>query len=173
MKIKVLPSQERLHQILSYDPNTGVFRWKRRPNCPHLHGLIGTVAGSQREKGIAIYVDGVPYYAHRLAWVYGYGDVLDTETQIDHRDLDSHNNRLKNLRPATHGQNCSNSRRRRNRRHDLPKGVHHYNNSGRFKAVIGIDKKIITIGVFDTPELAHAAYIKAAVVAKGEFARAT
>lgn len=49
------------------------------------------------------------------------------------------------------------------------KGVH--SNGKRWGARIRINKQLIYLGTFDTPEIAHEAYCKAAVELRGEFAR--
>ncbi len=171
MKLKPLPSQERIRELLDYDSDTGVFTWlPRSPAKAWKISLDWTQAGSRGPKGIIICVDRVLYSAHRLAWVYVYGDVLDTETHIDHKNCDCYDNRIENLRPATHGQNASNSRGWRKKA--LPKGVSLMARGKPYRARIGIDGKVVWLGVFDTPEEAHAAYVSAASVAKGEFARA-
>jgi hypothetical protein len=43
--------------------------------------------------------------------------------------------------------------------------------NGRYQARIRVDKKIIWLGTFDTPEEAHSAYVQAAKQHFGEFAR--
>ena len=57
---------ERLKQVLSYDPDTGIFRWlvggRRR--------IKGAVAGTVRYGYRRIMVDGSKYSAHRLAWLF-------------------------------------------------------------------------------------------------------
>lgn len=55
-------------------------------------------------------VHGKRYLAHRVIWLMEYGKWPSLE--IDHRDRDGLNNRLRNLRDVTHGVNQSNVRRR-------------------------------------------------------------
>lgn len=78
-----------------YDPDTGVIsRTNSRRKCGSLHS----------DGYIQIEIDGTKYLAHRLAWFLTYG----VWVELDHRDLDKANNRLSNLRPATHCQNMQN-----------------------------------------------------------------
>jgi hypothetical protein len=102
MKFLPLPDIEHLRQILSYRPETGLFKWKATLSN---RAKAGDVAGSPNTKGyISIKVEGRQYKAHRLAWYFVYGqDPSDLE--IDHKDLDKGNNRIENLRLATKAQN--------------------------------------------------------------------
>ncbi|MEK9720323.1 MAG: HNH endonuclease, partial [Quisquiliibacterium sp.] len=64
-------TQERLFDILDYDFETGIFRWKKTMRAS---AWAGDVAGDVKPNGyIRIYFDGRGYYAHRLAWFYFYG----------------------------------------------------------------------------------------------------
>jgi hypothetical protein len=170
--IKDLPLQKRIHEVLDYNLETGEFRWKYRPELDGRENgrWAGKIAGSKGKKSIKIMIDGVQYSAHRIAWVYIYGDVLTQEIQIDHKNNNPFINRINNLREATHAQNCSNARKWKKK--DLPKGVSVQTKSGRYRARLQVGKNVIHIGTYDTPELAHAAYCDAAKKYKGEFARA-
>ena len=68
----LLPSVERLKELLDYSPDTGVSTWnvKRNQNIDQ-----GSVAGTVTSEGYRkIRIDGKKYSAHRLAWVYMTGD---------------------------------------------------------------------------------------------------
>jgi hypothetical protein len=104
----------RLTELLSYDPQTGAFTWKVTVG----KGVAGTVAGSVRQnrscshyRSIDIGIGGKNYRAHRLAWLFVHGSLPDVE--VDHIDGDGTNNRIENLRLATHKQNGENTKRRR------------------------------------------------------------
>jgi HNH endonuclease len=173
MKLKPLPPQSRIVTALDYNPDTGVFVWRWRPDMTLNWNSkwSGRVAGTRGPRGIVIFLDWKPYHAHRLAWVYVNGDGLDTKTLIDHKNCNCFDNSYKNLRPATHGQNGSNSRGWRKKK--LPKGVSTQSRGKPgFRSRIGVDGAVIHLGTFRTPEEAHAAYVAAAQKAKGQFARA-
>jgi hypothetical protein len=101
-----LPPLARLNELLTYDPQEGVLRWRvsvgGRPT-------IGRVAGGVGKDGyVQIQVDRVRYAAHRIAYYMGTGiDPLDH--QVDHYpDATRSNNRLANLRLAINtADNCS------------------------------------------------------------------
>ena len=94
---------ERLREVLSYDPKTGIFRWRKaRGKLP-----AGAIAGVDTEKGYRrIGLDYANHYAHRLAWLYVHGQWPVEE--IDHKNGVRSENWIKNLREATHAQNGQN-----------------------------------------------------------------
>jgi hypothetical protein len=75
------PTAERLRQLLYYCPRTGRFHWRvKRGNA-----AAGFEAGSGSKDGYrTIQIDGRPYYAHRLAWLYVHGE--HPAGQIDHKN---------------------------------------------------------------------------------------
>ncbi len=96
-------TQERLKELLRYNPETGEFIRLVRV----ARQTAGKVAGSvNNRKAVAIWVDKVQYLAHRLAWLYMTGSF--PELYIDHINRDSLDNRWANLRMATHQQNMFN-----------------------------------------------------------------
>lgn len=146
------PVQWRLKELLHYDPETGVFTWKQYRG--HL-AQEGFVAGRPNKAGhIQISVDGRRYMAHRLAWLYVYGDF--PEDGIDHINRVKDDNRICNLRPATpveNGQNRPPSKNNKSGRSDVIFSNYHK----RWRARITIAGKRIHLGFFDTFEQAAAA----------------
>jgi hypothetical protein len=96
---------ERLRELLSYDPETGVFRW-----------LVRRLPGNIRKQSISgyrgIHIDGRRYKCSRLVWLYQTGEWPTHE--IDHVNGDRVDNRFCNLREATLTENRWNSRKRVN-----------------------------------------------------------
>src|SRR6266704_128840 len=96
-------TQQRLKELLSYDPLTGVFLWRVK-RC---NKMPGDVAGCNKNRNYTVvYVEGKSYRAHRLAWFYMTGEW--PATFLDHRDMNKHNNAWENLRLATKSQNQAN-----------------------------------------------------------------
>lgn len=156
---------EELREMLDYDPETGVFKW-RKSKCNRVK--TGDVAGTYTEKGyVRIRVLGRMYRAHRLAWLYVHG--VWPQDQIDHINGIRDDNRIENLREATNAENQRNMKKRVGKRCAL-KGVHVVN--GRFRAVITVSQKRLYLGDYNTEEEAHAAYMAAAKKEFGAFARA-
>lgn len=149
-----LLTQERLMELLTYDPLTGEFRWKS--TCG--------IAGSRDTAYCQIRVDGGRYYAHRLAFLYMTGNFPNG--LVDHINRNRRDNRWANLREASYSQNAVNTVTHSTR--SSPKGVRR-TKYGRFQARIKVSGKNIYIGNFADPESASAAYRKASVDAFGEF----
>ena len=156
---------EELREQLDYDPETGVFTWRVAKSN---RVKVGGIAGSYDRDGyIRIQVRGRLCGAHRLAWLYVHG-AWPLE-QIDHINGVRDDNRIANLRDATNTDNCRNAKKRRDTRCAL-KGV--YMEGKRFCASICVRGKNIRLGLYDTEEEAHAAYVAAAEKEFGAFARA-
>lgn len=161
-------SHNRLLSLLNYDLETGLFTWivHRTPRI-----RSGMVAGHLENTGyIHICVDYKSFLAHRLAvfWVTGTWPATD----VDHEDLNRSNNRWKNLRPATPGQNRHNTSLRVSNTSGAT-GVHWYvrpGREGRWIARIRIDGRRIELGHFKEKNDAIAAYRKAAVKYYGDYA---
>lgn len=157
---------ERVRELLSYDPDTGVFTWLVSLAGRGGGVQIGKVAGSIDTKGRRqIKIDGHAYFAHRLAFLWMTGEW--PADQVDHRDRDHSNNRWLNLREASPSQNAMNRKPFRPK-HDLPRGAHALP-SGRYAACIQLDGRLRHIGVFDTAEAAHTAYETKAREVHGAF----
>jgi hypothetical protein len=67
---------EFVREVLDYDPQTGIFRWKERKEVPKFWNTkyAGKIAGSLDDGYINIGINRMIYKAHRLAWFYVYGE---------------------------------------------------------------------------------------------------
>lgn len=163
-------TQARLKELLSYDPETGI--WTRLVNRPGRGAKAGDNPNNQGGSGyIEFCVDGKNYRSNRLAWLYMTGEW--PPALVDHKDLNRTNNRWSNLRIATHSQNKANGRAYANNGRGV-KGVsiNKWMKLRPYRVRIQVNGKPIELGHFATLEEAGAAYASAAEKYYGEFARA-
>lgn len=150
-------TQEYLKSILWYDHSTGIFI----PINGNLNQPYKNYKGY-----ILIKVKGRAYRAHRLAFLYMTGEW--PKGQVDHDNNIKHDNRWLNLRDATNQLNHYNLLKPKNNTSGA-KGVRKVKN-GKFQARIKHNQKEIYLGLYDTLELASAAYFKKSKEIAKEFA---
>lgn len=156
---------QRLRELLTYDPETGVFTWRvQRSQC-----RAGQPAGTLTYGYLHIRVEGRIYSAHRLAWLYVTGDW--PRAFVDHINRDRSDNRWTNLREANKSQNNANSDVRESSRTRI-KGVQ-TTKRGRYRSKIKVNGRQHYLGTFDSEHEASQAYAEAARAAFGQFARPT
>ena len=150
----------RLKEVLHYNPSTGMFKWKvrlsnRAPRIGQLAGVLGNHGYLQ------IQIDSKIYLAHRLAWLYVHG--VWPKYDIDHKDHNKQNNRIKNLRDVTTAGNMQNTLKAF--RHSTTKVLNVYRDkrskSERYIVKLVVNKKQIQIGKFLTLKEAQESALKA------------
>lgn len=141
-----------LRRLLTYNANTGVFTWNTRVSqrC-----RIGDTATGRVTSGgyIQITISGRVYVAHRLAWLYVYGEWPDDE--LDHVNGNRSDNRIVNLRPATRKQNMENKRLYKNSSSGS-RGVSWDSKAGMWRASVTSLGKAHHLGFFHDKEEAAA-----------------
>lgn len=144
-------TQLELKKQLNYDPETGIFTWVVSCNNQI---KTGSMAGTINNRNyICIQINKKIYLAHRLAWVYVYGEWPKV---IDHINGIKTDNRIENLRNVTQKENGQNRKEHRNG-HLL--GTTYDKALKQWKACIIINKKRIHLGLYQTQENAHNAYL--------------
>ena len=143
---------EYLRSVLHYAQETGIFTWKvstsRRVKA-------GYIAGSLDGGGyLSIKVCSRPYLAHRLAWLYTYGEW--PKDQIDHINRNRSDNRISNLRDVSHKQNGQNASKPSNNTSGHP-GVYWHKRDSKWVAQIRHNYKQINLGCFTNIEEAVSA----------------
>ncbi len=122
--------------------------------------------GEHTETRWVLHLDTVCLYRHRIIWCMHYEAWPE---RIDHRDGNSLNDQIQNLRICNPSQNSANCKRPSVNKSGY-KGVFFYRN--KWRATMTANGKTIFLGDFTDPVTAHAAYLKAAQQHFGEFARA-
>lgn len=144
------PTAKRLHELLSYDGETGLFTWRISQGCVKK----GDIAGCYSAGYTVISIDKSTFMAHVLAWFYKYGEW--PKKLIDHKNTIKSDNRITNLREASYSLNGLN---RKGADKDSISGVLGVSPSrGKWKASIRIKGKTKMLGRFGTKEQASAAY---------------
>lgn len=150
-------SQERLKQLLIYDPISGIWTWGVARKNNQIR--VGSLAGRLDKKGYrAIGIDGKNYYAHRLAFLWMTGNM--PEQQVDHINGIKDDNRWSNLREATNRENSQNIDTFRSNTSGY-NGVYLNKSAGKWVAHIKDNGKYHYLGLYDTPELANEARLNA------------
>jgi hypothetical protein len=157
------PSVDRLSQFFTYDPNTGLVRWKLTDR--RRKAVKGEVAGTIHYTGyLVLCLDNCQMQGHAVAWALYHG--CWPNVMLDHKNQLRHDNRIDNLRQATRGQNLANRFNTRGRK--LHKGIT-LTLKGQYHARIGVDGKRLHLGFFNTLAEAIEAYKIASIKHHGEF----
>jgi hypothetical protein len=114
-------TREELAEVLEFDETISKFRWKTRTGGTNGHAVFnsrfaGKVAGQEAKRGENLYyrticINHKVFYEHHLVWLQHYGEL--PKTRLDHRNGDSSDNRVENLRAVSHGDNLRNMARRK------------------------------------------------------------
>lgn len=143
-------THSRVVELLDYNPDTGMFIRKRN---------AAPADRKHSDNYKAVKVGGKLFLSHRLAWFYMYK--VWPEGEIDHINGVRTDNRISNLRVVTRTGNNQNIRtaKRSNKSCGLL-GVTHIPRNNKWRAQIMVNRKKIHIGLYDTPQDAHNAYIE-------------
>lgn len=103
-----------------------------------------------------MYIGSRRHLLHRVIYAWHTGE---WPPLVDHKDTDTNNNRIDNLRPLTKSLNTHNSDISRGKIES--RGVCWDNNRGRYLAQIRVDGKNINLGRFDSEVEASYVYLEA------------
>jgi hypothetical protein len=125
-----------------FDYKDGKLFWK----VNRCRAKLGSEAGrTKTNKYCEVRVDGKLHGTHRLIFLMHNGFLPKV---IDHIDGNPSNNRLENLRPATHEENMWNARLSTTNTSGF-KGVSWNKNSGQWQAQCNVKNKNHYLGLFD------------------------
>lgn len=160
-----------LRRLMSYDPETGILKWKDRVfsdfNCDDEIRAKGLAAIFNKKfsgtealgypcrggyKGGTLL--GLNMKAHIVAWAIHHGRY--PEKHIDHINRRRQDNRACNLREATPGENARNKGLHKRNKSGYP-GVRYLPKDKKWVARIGVDGKHKDLGRFKTKEEALSA----------------
>ncbi len=172
----LLINQGLLKTLFDYNPETGVLTHKRREGTGS-HAVVfnktyaGHPAGSVQNNGYAqvsvkTTLGTKSYLAHRVIFLLAHGHLPE---EIDHVNRDRLDNRIDNLRAATHSQNQACKKVKKAAKSGF-RGVWHVQPRGVWRAQGSQDGKTKTLGYFAAPEDAARAYNDYALERFGEFA---
>jgi hypothetical protein len=157
-------TQEIFNELLRYE--SGQLFWRVKPakqiaagaragtNMSHKYRQVKTAYGY--------------FLEHRIIWIMHNGSIPEG-MNVDHKDRNPANNVIENLRLATQTQNMWNTPMKRTNKSGY-KGVSYSKDKNKWIAQIGASGMKKHLGYYETPELASAAYQRAANKLHGEFA---
>lgn len=131
----------RVLELLDYCPETGIFKWKVNRG----HGIAGKVIKPNLEGYCKVTIDGKRYQCHNLAWLIHTGKY--PTHLVDHKNCDTTDNRIDNLRPATRKGNADNASKRKDNKSGV-KGVSWKASHGRWCAQCSHMGKVYHLGLF-------------------------
>lgn len=139
-------TQDRLKELLHYNPETGVFTWKI---CRNQNSKVGSVSGSisNIDGYRRMHIDTKMYKASRLAFLYMLG--YFPENMVDHIDRVKDNDRWCNLRHVSRQCNARNQSISRANKSGIT-GVSWHKHHHKWWPQIAINQQKIHLGYYDT-----------------------
>jgi len=167
-------TQEEAHRLFEY--RDGELFWKERPRSDFKTGsryaiwnerYVYKKAGSCVGKYVNIAIKNIRHQAHRIIFLMHYGYFPKV---IDHINGQTQDNRIENLRAATHAENIRNSKIPKNNTSGLKNVVWHKQRQ-KWGVRIIVNKKSKSFGLYDDIELADLVAREARNKYFGSFAR--
>jgi hypothetical protein len=165
---------------LHYNKKTGEWTWRFREewSAPVNGRFCGKPAGTWNNGYLIITIEGRPYRAHVLAWLYVKGEWPDFT--VDHKNRNPGDNRWSNLRRASYSQQTYNQKLRKDNSSGHT-GVGYVARLSKWIAYIRVKEKTKRreggsrgyLGLFTSKELAIRARKQAEVKFHGRFAKET
>jgi len=155
------------HDIFTYDPVTGILRWKIRPRSLR---RCGDIAGSLGSEGyLVVEYKRRRYGVHRVIYEMVHGSIPQGK-QIDHKNRRRSDNRITNLRLATKQENVRNGSVRCTNTSGFV-GVTWHSRAAKWRAQLRSGTGYVHLGLFTSKSDAYAARLAGEKLHHGEFAR--
>ena len=152
-KYKMLPSNARLNEVLSYNPKTGELRWKVNKRNVKAGNKAGCLLRRTGYRSISI--DGAVYLEHRICYKIATG--WDPGMfEIDHINGVRDDNRISNLRMVDHATNGKNTCMKKNNSSGH-NGIYFHKATKKWMARARVNHKWHYLGIFEKLEDAVAA----------------
>ena len=150
---------ELVRELFEYVPETGALTRKVRTAQSV---QVGDRADKPWKPGfndgcLRVTIKNVKFLAHRIVWLHQMGKW--PEHSIDHINGNRMDNRIENLRDVPHAINMQNRRVPSIKNKSGFQGVQKHQN--KWRASVTVNRVVHRIGMFNTPEEAHQAYVKA------------
>jgi hypothetical protein len=158
-------TKELLHELFDYkDGNL-----YRKTNCGGMKvgDICGWITVCNGRKYKKLKINKKTVYLHHAIYIFHYGYL---PKRIDHKDNNSLNNKIENLRPCTQSLNIANSEKRKTNTSGY-KGVSFRSDTKKWQASLTKNYKKISLGCYKTAEEAYQAYLDGSKKHFGEFAR--
>lgn len=160
-------TQGYLKEILDYNPDTGIFKWKIQVSN---RVKIGSIAGSSAEyRTHHIKINSRHYENSKLAWLYVYGEF--PKNLLNYIDGDKHNTSILNLREATKSDVQFYRKVRQSNNTTGYKGVTYNSRYKKYYASIRVKGKSIYLGQCDDALSAHLLYKQGSLKYAMEFSK--
>lgn len=155
-------TKELLHSLFEYRDGELYHRKAIGPK------KAGAKAGSRKADGVShVRVEGSMQLVHRMVFLMHHGYLPE---MVDHINRDRSDNRIENLRAATHAQNAYNSIARVDSTSKI-KNVNYNSRLKKWQVRVQANKQRFHAGCFDTLEKAEKMAIELRNKLHGEFAR--
>ena len=152
---------EEVARLFTYDRETGVLYWRIRNRNTIRHKYVaGSIKGNKEGYG-QVRIGKKTYLEHRIIMMLCFGHIPDN-AEIDHINHVRDDNRLSNLRFVTQGENHKNKSVSSNNTTGVT-GVYFNKSQNKFMALIGVNRQLHYLGLYNTLEEAAAARAEANV----------
>lgn len=160
---KQIITQELLRTMFEYR-NDGHLIWRENFAPGARQGTVAGCFGTRRYAKIGLF--GKSYSLHRLVFLWHHGWL---PIKVDHANLNKRDNRVENLRPASHSQNTHNVGKSKANKSGV-KGVCWHKRDKKWAAYCNVGKVHYNLGYFDALTDAEAAVKAFREQHHGEFA---